>query len=68
MSIQHTDPKGSVAIAKDIGAKKAFATHWGTWMMSEEPWDEPVKLLREEVEGKEGDWFRATGMGETIDL
>lgn len=70
MSIQHIDPKGAVSIAKDIGAKRAFATHHGTWIMSEEPWDEPQRLLKEEVEKvREGkNWFISTGFGETIFL
>lgn len=71
MSPQHVSPADSVQIAKDIRARRVVGMHWGTWIMSDEEWDEPPKLLQREVEkcGEGGsDWFGIVRMGETNEL
>lgn len=76
MSPQHVSPADSVQIAKDIRARKVVGMHWGTWIMSDEEWDEPPRLLREELrkeglekkQGQEHDWFAVVNMGETNEL
>ncbi|WFC98304.1 N-acetylphosphatidylethanolamine-hydrolyzing phospholipase D [Malassezia yamatoensis] len=52
LSLQHMDPHGSVCVAQDIGARKSFATHWGTWNMSDERWDDPPKDLEHALEAE----------------
>lgn len=37
LQLHHTDPEGAVRIARDVGAKKSYGVHWGTWIMSDEP-------------------------------
>lgn len=56
LHLQHVDPEGSVAIARAIGVRQAFAMHWGTWSLSgtslgrartdaDEHWDDPARDL-----------------------
>jgi L-ascorbate metabolism protein UlaG (beta-lactamase superfamily) len=47
MKAQHTNPDESVQIMKDLGAKRAIAVHWGTWMLTDEALDLPPKHLAE---------------------
>lgn len=44
---QHMAPFESLKTMHDLGAKKMVGVHWGTFIMSEEPFNEPPKLLKE---------------------
>jgi len=46
MRDQHIDPEEAVEIFKRLGAQNAFAYHWGTFRLTEEPYDEPPIRLR----------------------
>ncbi|KAK2467546.1 hypothetical protein APHAL10511_000401 [Amanita phalloides] len=48
MSPIHCAPQDSVRIFKDIRARKALGMHWGAWILTTEPVDEPPKKLMEE--------------------
>jgi L-ascorbate metabolism protein UlaG (beta-lactamase superfamily) len=45
MSSQHTDPAEALQIAIDTGAQHLLGIHWGTFPLTDEPWDEPPRLL-----------------------
>jgi L-ascorbate metabolism protein UlaG (beta-lactamase superfamily) len=45
MAKHHVNPAESVQIHKDIGSKKSVAIHWGTFILTDEPLDEPPKKL-----------------------
>jgi L-ascorbate metabolism protein UlaG (beta-lactamase superfamily) len=45
MAKHHVNPAESVQIHRDIGSKKSVAIHWGTFMLTDEPLDEPPKKL-----------------------
>jgi N-acyl-phosphatidylethanolamine-hydrolysing phospholipase D len=45
MARHHVNPEESVQIHKDIGSKKSVAIHWGTFILTDEPLDEPPKRL-----------------------
>ena len=47
MQTQHTDPSEAVQIATDVGAQHLLGAHWGTFQLTDEPWDEPARLLEE---------------------
>lgn len=47
MANVHTNPQGSVSIHRDLGIKKSIGVHWGTWIMSDERYDDPVKVLEQ---------------------
>lgn len=50
MQIMHMHVTESVQVTRDVGSKRAFAMHWGTWNMSDERWDEPYWELRKELQ------------------
>lgn len=72
LSSQHTDPIGSVKIMVELQAKMAIGVHWGTWMMSDETYDSPLKDLRKAVSIVLGDdhqgesRFKTVPMGRTL--
>jgi L-ascorbate metabolism protein UlaG (beta-lactamase superfamily) len=45
MNTQHTNPAEAVQIATTIGAQHLLGVHWATFQLTDEPWDEPAKLL-----------------------
>jgi L-ascorbate metabolism protein UlaG (beta-lactamase superfamily) len=45
MARHHVNPEESVQIHKDIGSRKSVAIHWGTFILTDEPLDEPPKRL-----------------------
>lgn len=49
MSTQHADPAEAVQIASDVGAQHLLGIHWGTFQLTDEPWDEPPRLLAQAV-------------------
>lgn len=50
MQIQHMHVVESVQVTRDIGSKRAFAMHWGTWQLSDETWDDPYWQLHKEIQ------------------
>lgn len=52
MQIQHMHVTESVQVTRDIGSKRAFAMHWGTFHMSDESWDDPYWQLNKELQQK----------------
>lgn len=50
MAAQHCDPAEAVRIFEELGAEQAVAIHWGTWQLTDEPRDEPPRLLREALD------------------
>ncbi|KIJ39586.1 hypothetical protein M422DRAFT_174977, partial [Sphaerobolus stellatus SS14] len=67
LSPMHCSPKDSVAVFKDVNAKRALAMHWGTWVLSSEGILEPVEELKAECAkaGVEDGRFTACGLGDT---
>lgn len=50
MQIMHMHVTEAVQVSRDIGSKRAFAMHWGTWAMSDETWDDPYWQLQKEIQ------------------
>jgi len=45
MAAQHTDPEDAVRIMTDLDARAAIGIHWGTFKLTDEPRDDPARLL-----------------------
>jgi len=70
MSPVHLDPKEAVDVYLDVKAKYFIPIHWGTFNLSDEPLDEPPKVLLLEVENRNLDksLFKILKHGETVVL
>lgn len=47
MKSKHINPEEAVLAHKDLRAKKSIAIHWGTFILTDEPLDEPPVKLQE---------------------
>lgn len=70
MKKNHVNPDESVKIFQACGAEQAMAHHWGTFPLTDEPHDEPPKLLaraleREKIPAKK---FKVLRPGEVMEL
>ncbi len=45
MRDQHCDPDEAVAIFQALGAERAIGCHWGTFRLTDEPYEEPPQRL-----------------------
>ena len=45
MRKHHVDPEEAVQIHRDIQSRKSMAIHWGTFILTDEPLDEPPRRL-----------------------
>jgi L-ascorbate metabolism protein UlaG (beta-lactamase superfamily) len=50
MHMNHADPEEAVQIARDLGAERVMAMHWGAIIMTEEPPFEPPERFRAAAE------------------
>ncbi len=70
MKNSHLNPEEAVKTFIDLDAKLAVAMHWGTFILSFEPVDEPPKKLKENLlkYGVDENRFRVLRHGESIIL
>jgi N-acyl-phosphatidylethanolamine-hydrolysing phospholipase D len=70
MARHHVNPAESVQIHKDIGSKKSVAIHWGTFILTDEPLDEPPKKLAAALQENQipAEDFLVLKHGQTITL
>ena len=47
MKDSHCNVEEAIQIHKDVKSKKSIAMHWGTFQLTDEPMDEPIKLLKQ---------------------
>jgi N-acyl-phosphatidylethanolamine-hydrolysing phospholipase D len=64
----HLDPAEAVRVHQDLRAGTSIAMHWGTFSLSDEPLDEPPRLLRETLGAMHiaDEAFRIPRLNETI--
>lgn len=70
MSPVHVAPEDAVQIHIDIGARQSVAMHWGAFVLTDEPMDEPPVRLRQSLaaKGMEENVFRVMAHGEMLQL
>jgi N-acyl-phosphatidylethanolamine-hydrolysing phospholipase D len=70
MAGQHVNVDEAVKIHLDLGAKRSLGVHWGTFALTDEPLDEPPRLLKEvrKARGVADDDFLTIAIGETLRL
>ena len=64
----HVDPHEAVQIHIDVGSRQSVACHWGTFVLTDEPLNEPPKLLECALAERSipPEKFRVLKFGETI--
>ena len=50
MRTAHMNPSEAVRVHRDVGASRSIAIHWGTFQLTDEGREEPVRALGEAVE------------------
>jgi L-ascorbate metabolism protein UlaG (beta-lactamase superfamily) len=67
MSIMHVNPEEAVQIHRDLGARHSVGMHWGTFILTDEPLDEPPHRLASarRAAGVSGEHFFLMKHGET---
>lgn len=67
MAPQHCNPAEAVQIHRDVAARMSLAMHWGTWPLTDEARDEPLRALAAAREGASvsAEAFRVLTAGET---
>jgi len=67
MAPVHVGPEEAVRIHLDIGALQSVGMHWGTFVLTDEPMDEPPRLLAAELARRSlnPEAFLTLGHGET---
>jgi len=70
MKNHHVNPDEAVQIHKDVRSRLSVAIHWGTFILTDEPLDEPPRRLSEAlaVHGLSPESFITLTHGETIIL
>ena len=70
MREQHINPEEAVRVFQDCGAELALGSHFGTFQLTDEGFDEPVTRLRAAcaAQGIAADTFRALEPGQFIEL
>ncbi|MGD2113369.1 MAG: MBL fold metallo-hydrolase [Gammaproteobacteria bacterium] len=67
MQGKHLDPEEAVRVHQDVRARKSIGIHWGTFILSDEPLDEPPQRLRQALRdsGMAAEEFLVLRPGET---
>lgn len=45
----HIDPREAITVHQEVGAMRSVGIHWGVFRLTQEPLDEPPKLLAKEL-------------------
>jgi L-ascorbate metabolism protein UlaG (beta-lactamase superfamily) len=64
MRAAHMDPEEAVRVHRDVGARRSIAMHWGTFQLTDEAREEPVRRL--EASRGEGADFAALQIGGSV--
>jgi len=65
MKAAHMNPAEAMRVHRDVGSRLSVAMHWGTFQLTDEAREDPVRALREAGGEADGN-FRVLGIGESI--
>ncbi|WP_083460508.1 MBL fold metallo-hydrolase [Gulbenkiania mobilis] len=70
MKAQHVNPDEAVRIFREVGARRAIGVHWGTFLLTDEPIEQPMADLAaaRQVHGVSVADFSLMAIGETRPL
>lgn len=70
MKTMHIDPQEAVQVHQDTKSKKSIGIHWGTFILTDEPLDEPPQKLSEALNKSDisSEKFMLLKHGETLRL
>jgi L-ascorbate metabolism protein UlaG (beta-lactamase superfamily) len=70
MRHHHIMPEEAVQVHLDVGSKRSVAIHWGTFVLTDEPFDEPLKRLEKALleRGLSKEAFQVLQHGQTVVL
>jgi L-ascorbate metabolism protein UlaG (beta-lactamase superfamily) len=68
MRSAHMNPPEAVRVHRDVGARRSIAIHWGTFHLTDEGYDEPVRALEaaRKLAGLRADDFDAPPLGASV--
>ncbi|KAI9258971.1 beta-lactamase superfamily domain-containing protein [Phascolomyces articulosus] len=68
MSTIHCSPEDAVRVHEDVKSKKSIGIHWGTFVLTDEPVNEPPQRLKKALQkrGHQDQAFDVLKLGETI--
>jgi L-ascorbate metabolism protein UlaG (beta-lactamase superfamily) len=68
MAAQHCNPAEAVQIHRDVGAETSLGMHWGTWQLTDEGREEPLRALdrARSATGVAEHAFRTLNAGESL--
>jgi L-ascorbate metabolism protein UlaG (beta-lactamase superfamily) len=65
MGSAHMNPAEAMRVHRDVGSRLSVAMHWGTFQLTDEAREDPVRALRE-ARGEADSHFRILGIGESL--
>jgi N-acyl-phosphatidylethanolamine-hydrolysing phospholipase D len=70
MHPMHVDPGEAVQIHLDVCSRQSVACHWGTFALTDEPLNEPPRVLERALAGRRipPGQFRVLRFGETVEV
>ncbi len=66
MKNHHINPEEALQIHKDLKTKHSIAMHWGTFILSDEPLDEPPEVLNTLLKNNETISFTVLSHGQSL--
>ncbi|MGY6553531.1 MAG: MBL fold metallo-hydrolase [Wenzhouxiangella sp.] len=68
MRFEHVNPEEAVLAHLDLGAKRSFGVHWGTFQLGDDEPFEPVQDLAGALEQRQADGFGLLPIGALLDV
>ena len=68
MRFEHTNPDDAVQAFQDLGARRAFGIHWGTFQLGDDEPFQPARDLAEAVQRRGTPAFGLTAIGSVLDV